>query len=226
MTKKTTIFLLSLLLGAASIGKAQNSKISLSVEGGPSQRSIIVSTALRSVTKATLGFYAGVTAQYQFNKTWSVVTGIGFEHKGSAYETLQVDDNGNAITTWDTRLNYEYLTMPILARVTFGNKVKVFFNAGVYSGLLLDTKYVRTLPNTPRITVSNKSNMKSTDGGLSIGGGVKMEILTKISALVEIRNNYGLAIVNTDSNITRVGSQISTQNVCLILGLTYDLSDK
>ena len=223
--KQITFFVLLACLCTCVRGNAQKSNIILSIEGAPSVRWSTDNINFVPYQKPTptLGFYGGMTAQIPFAKAWSLVTGIGFERKGNALKWEETDFNGAITGTQYFYFNNDYLTIPVLVRVSFGNKIKYYFNTGFYYGYLraanLKIDRLDKSTNAPTL-INNKSTMNNNDFGFSIGGGIRIKIATKWSIPIEIRSNHGL--VNTEKGPTIDNAYIRTNATNLIVGLSYE----
>jgi len=96
----------------------------------------------------------------------------------------------------------DYLSIPLLAHIYFGNTHRLFFNFGPKMGLLMGTGKTKSNLtaeqeqailtnnwNDPRINEDIEEN--KVDFGLCVGGGYEFH-LNKLSVLAEARWNYGL----------------------------------
>lgn len=219
--KQITFFIILFCLGNSMCSQAQKSNIILSIEGAPSVRWLTGNTTLKEFNDPTLGFYGGLTAQLPFTKTWSLVTGIGFERKGSVAPIQATDFNGLIIGKSNSYFNHDYLTVPVLVRASFGNKIRYFFNAGVYYGYLLAAKF-KIPANSFQSGIFNediKSIMNNHDLGVSIGGGIRIKIAEKWAIPIEIRSNHGL--INTSKTPVVNNGSIKNNATNLIVGVAY-----
>lgn len=96
----------------------------------------------------------------------------------------------------------DYLSIPLLAHIYFGNTHRLFFNFGSKMGLLMKTGETKTNLtagqqqailtnnwNDPRLNEDIEEN--NVDFGLCVGAGYEIR-LSKLSILAEARWNYGL----------------------------------
>ena len=221
--KKITFFAVLLCLCTCMRGNAQKSNIILSIEGAPSVRWLTGNKVLKEFNHPTLGFYGGVTAQIPLSARWSIVTGGGFEHKGSVAKFEVTDFNAAVIGKASVYNNLDYLTIPVLIRASFGNKIKYYFNAGCYYGGLWAANSTTDDPNNLRSHTKKEDNIsiiQSSDFGLSIGGGVRVQLTPKWTIPIEIRSNHG--VINTSKVPIVNNGSIKTNATNLIVGLSYE----
>ncbi|MBN4065980.1 PorT family protein, partial [Candidatus Amoebophilus asiaticus] len=128
MTRQTIILLTTLTVWTATYG--QTNKFDIGLEGGPSWTSLRGNDILEDFNDPTIGYSGGLTFQFNFPKLISLRTNIAYERKGVIAKTQAADINGNPIGEITTHSNFDYLTMPLLTRLTFGNKMTFFINVG------------------------------------------------------------------------------------------------
>ncbi len=222
--KKFTFFAILACLCTCIASNAQKSNIILSIEGAPSVRWLTGNSVLGDFNDPTLGFYGGITAQIPLAKRWSLVTGVGFEHKGSVAKLDQTDFNAAIIGKTRIYNNLDYLTVPVLMRVSSGNKIRYYFNVGGYYGYLLAaSSTTKDNPNnlSSRTTKEDrKSITQSSDLGFSFGGGIRIKITPKWAIPMEIRSNHGF--INTSKVPVLNDGAIRTNAINLIVGLSYE----
>ena len=121
----------------------------------------------------------GVNADYFFNNRWSLRSGLDFQTMGSQFYGVE------------EKLNY--LTIPVNANWHFGSTRKWNLNFGPSIGFLLSAKDndtdIKYLANTTQI-------------GLNIGIGYKIEISKQASILIDYQSITGLSDVSKSSDTT------------------------
>ena len=186
---------------------AQTNKLSGGVEGGLGFRSLSGNEIANTKTKADLGYIFGVSGQYSFSQNYSLKAGLYFQRKGAQANTNNTDSLGNPIGTTAVKINFNYLTLPVLFKSTFGSNVKFFVNAGPYVGFLLSAKdEIPAFENEPANTIDTKDITESIDFGLTGGIGIIIPAGKKIGISLEIRDDLGLvniskAPVNNDGSL-------------------------
>jgi hypothetical protein len=128
-----------------------------------------------------------------------------------------LDINGQPLGPSTTKYNYNYVTVPMLARASFGKNVQFFVNAGPYIGGLLSTITYFTVSNK-----TYKSNVtqynKRVDAGITSGICVSIPFATKYVVTAEERNNVGL--LNISKNVVN-NQSIKTNSFVALIGFGY-----
>jgi hypothetical protein len=147
--------------------------------------------------------------------------------------TLYADFNNETVL--------DYLEIPVMGRVTFGNKARFFFNAGPYLGFLVranaltagtSTVYLDeggTVPvlippeGDPLIIPLDadtdvKESLKSSNVGLAGGGGVFYPVGVG-EIVIEARFQLGLTVIQED-----VATSGSTKTGALVVSIGYAFS--
>ena len=130
------------------------------------------------------GVAFGITGDYFFNNRWSLRTGLLFQTMGTEIESVDIEDK------------LSYITFPINANWHFGSTRKWNLNFGPSIGFLTSAKSEG---------VDIKDVFNSTQIGLNVGIGYKIEVSPKISILIDYQNMAGL------TDIVK-GSEFSTKN--------------
>ena len=119
------------------------------------------------------------------------------------------------------RSNFDYLTLPILFRVHGGKKLRYFFNAGPFVGLLLQQTFVVKSELNPTTVEDNTANDLPFDFGISSGFGLSLPIQPTFALSLELRNNLGLA--NVSAAPIRNGGSIKTNSTNLLIGFSFGI---
>jgi hypothetical protein len=149
-----------------------------------------------SNSKFSIGGISGVFYQYNFNKIFSLKTAISYERKGSRLES-----KSDQLPSGDFIYNFDYLSLPVLFKVSSGQKIKFFANAGpCFSYLLNQSLYLK--PKTGKTyKLSNETNSyKSYDLGILFGLGMSVPIQNRFLISIEIRDNLGLISLRDNYN--------------------------
>ena len=215
---KSVFIALAFLTAGTAYGQA--SSFEIGIEGGPSLISLRGNETINNHHKTTIGYSAGFSLQYNFKKIISLRTNIAYEKKGSIVRAERTDIYGNSLGEIDIHTNFDYLTLPVLVRVTFGENVQYFINAGPYFGHLIKQTFVSEDYNGQQ-TIDNTFNDKRFDVGISTGLGISIPIKTKFSASFEIRNNLGLYNVSEVPVLNN--GRIKTNSTNFLFGFAYKL---
>lgn len=215
--KKVRFFLSGIFLFASLSFFAQPA---IGIEGGPNYSFLRGNDNISELTDPLLGFTAGFAFQYHFSDLLSIRTGPSFERKGCSqtYTVPAYGPGGLNTTEEKLHVNFDYVTLPVLVRASFGDQFRFFVNAGPYVGYLLN----QTSVDHTKKKYVNTDSYKKLDYGVSGGLGIAIPIGDQFDFNVEIRDNFGLA----DVNDTPVASNVMMHNcTSLLVGFTYILGN-
>jgi hypothetical protein len=198
----------------------QTDKINIGLEFGPSLTSLKGNEILEKFNDATLGFSVGPTLQYNFTNLISIRTNIAFERKGAIAKGQAADEFGNLGGEIKTHINFDFLTIPLLTKLTFGNTTKFFADIGPSLGYLIkQTTVTDSFGQYPKKTIDETDLFKKIDIGLIYGIGAERPINEWLSLSIEVRNNRGL------NNISKRGvvndGSIKTNSFNFLVGASY-----
>jgi|DEB19_MinimDraft_2_1074335.scaffolds.fasta_scaffold26154_1 opacity protein-like surface antigen len=215
MSHKSFLFLsIAILFLFCNQLNAQTNKFEIGVEASPSF-TFLKGSRIEKYYNGTLGFSGGISFQYNCGKRTALRTNIAYERKGGEGEFEFTDNYGASIGKGVVNLNFDYLTIPVLVRFTFGKRIKYFLNGGSYFAYLIKQTLVFKGANSNG-EINNTASYNSLDAGISLGTGLQYPINEKWFLGSEIRGNMGL--LNTlPSGDTKVNS------VNLLLGIAYRL---
>lgn len=212
MTLKS--FLCMLLWFATNILHAQPGRSEIGIEAGAGARHISSSAWKYNVAA---GYSFGVSFQYKLNNSLSLRTNLHMERKGGVLPDVFItDEQGNPLGETNMSTNLDYLTLPILLRLSVGRSVKFFVNLGPYCGLLVRESYRTEGPN--RAIGFNTSPYDNVDFGLILGMGAAIPLNEKWDLSVEARYNMGLLNISKGNFI-----KWSNQSAIALFGLSYKL---
>lgn len=137
----------------------------------------------------------GVGGDYFFSNRWSLRSGLHIQTMGSQFYGIE------------EKLNY--LTIPVNANWHFGSTRKWNLNFGPSIGFLLSAK-----DNSTDI----KDLVNTTQFGLSVGIGYKIEVSKQTSILVDYQSITGLSDVSI-SNANTIKNTYSAFNVGVVFKL-------
>ena len=216
--KKLTVLIFALLSFFINESFGQNSKYEIGAEGGAGL------TSLRGDSNASfdaaLGFTGGISFQYNISKFFSFRTNISYEKKGARDKITYVDINGSEIGESYMHVNYSYIVLPLLARVSFGKDIKFIVNGGPYLGYLTkSTSVYDAIAEVPEVTNDNTGNTERFDFGLTAGTGVLFPVKERVLISLEIRDNLGLS--NTYDGENKADFSLKNNSLSLLAGVAY-----
>jgi hypothetical protein len=180
------------LISSSSFGQLK--KIAVGYEKGLSLVSMRGNFVLENLQKSKLSFAIGVFFQYNINTNFALRSNISFERKGFAIGPHSGYDSVGNPASVKSYSRFDYLCLPILARVSLGKKYRFFINAGPYIGYLVGQADV-TKVNDDKFIEKHIANFNKADLGLSGGAGVEIPLKRYVLSF-EIRDNFGLSNIS------------------------------
>jgi hypothetical protein len=221
MTKLNSI-LLAVLCCTTLTTFGQN-KIEIGVEGGPNLGFQRGNELIKKYRSSIVGFSGGVSFQYNFEKNISLRTGLSYEQKGGALKNYPVLFFSDGIRR-NVRIcfRFNYLTVPVLVRASFGEKRHFFVNAGPYFSYLLEEVVTFSGAGTSKERYTFNRTDGKWDMGVSAGLGAFIPLGEKLVLTLELRNNLGL--YNINSAPVYGDETIKNNSTNLLIGLAYRIS--
>jgi hypothetical protein len=227
-----------LLVLTANSAFAQTNLFDLGIEGGLNRSQFIVdqksnsNNLYNSKNSGSISPSVGVNFQWNAKRLFSLKTGISFDRK--AY-TTKVDQNVPQFgSTYQRRdvTTFDYISIPLLGKFTFGKKVQFFMNAGVYFAYLVDqniltegsSSVVWDGENYYNEFSSNNSTIdryKRRDFGLIGGFGFGVPIKKHWYISLEAREVVGLLHLYNSTKYKTPPTKNATFN--MLLGVSYKL---
>lgn len=211
------LFALTLLLLSVNLF-AQTFKWELGMEGGAGIRTLRIDPKYPSLeAKTGISYTAGIAGQYNLSDMWSVKLGTAYERKGADIKRTDIPTQG--------KVNIDYISMPLLLKAKFGNKIKFFANAGPYLSILLSSKNkLDAYSNVPEIVTNTDSTTESTDFGISAGIGVEIPVGQCGAFTIEVRDNFGLKNISKSNETNAPEIKLNTAN--LMIGYVFKFGQK
>ena len=147
------------------------------------------------------GYNFAGSIDYYFSNAWSIKGKLIYDQKGWDNDLIE-DTNGNL---YETNINVNYLTIPIMANWHFGNKKNWYLDFGPYFGFLLDAEETRFGTD---ITDSFNTN----DFGLALGIGVKIPVSNKLKLFFELDGQGGFNDIFKENAYSAVTNSRSSFN--------------
>lgn len=164
------------------------------------------------------GFSFGGLFNYQIDNRFSLQTEINYEQKGAKYNgdyffSLYGITYPNEIKS---TLYLNYLTIPLLVKVSFGRLAKVYIATGPYFGILTKARQksvigyqidvLGIIEDSTMVFDDNMNDRYQNDLGLVFNGGLQIPVMQGVhgtagSFFIEFRYNYGLRDIFEDIEI-------------------------
>ncbi|MFZ4456066.1 MAG: porin family protein [Bacteroidales bacterium] len=213
-------FALLLLITLASMNlKSQRSNFSIGVDAGISRSSLRTDKTLLPENRTSHS--EGISIDYQLLKYFSLKSGLYLENKGDIFKIDITDEAGIPLYSIKNRINFTYLTIPLLCSFSTTGTTKLFFNIGSSLGMLQNATQRFDGLEDQNGEINIYDTMRKIDIGLISGIGVNHSITKTISLNFEIRDNYGL--LNSKA-ITAVNAGSSKHNILsALLGVRFKI---
>lgn len=200
---------------------AQKSRASFEVAGGPGYSFLRGGGTASSVPDGK-GFQIGLFTDIRINQVFSVQTGLSFDRKGSLYPTewygfLYLEEE-------HLKLNYDYLSMPLVIRASFFKPVKLYLNTGIFLARIHSVMLIGEGTHGGLGSFNFTSFVPDYEFGLVNGIGIKVPLHKQLELTAEIRNNRGLSSVKLKDEYLFSGSpNVRTNLTTLMLGVSFRL---
>lgn len=222
LTAPVALLALGTICTEASAQTHYSSNVCLGVKGGADMSRVMFSPSVRQGWKP--GATAGFMFRYIEENHFGLIAELNFIQRGWK------EDFETAPLSYSRTL--DYLELPILAHVYFGNRGKFFFNAGPQVGVLLGE---RTSANfnpaayseIPGFPVKNRQNSQldmpvsnRLDYGISAGLGGEFNLNPRNSLELEARFYFGLGNIMS-ARRADVFSASNSMTLSLALGYWF-----
>lgn len=228
--KNILIIALFSALGITSLNAQTSNRYDWGIEGGPNYSTLIVKdyTYFEENIKPAIFGSGGFIFQYNTKKILSFKTGFSFQRKGYQFKDLIFTDmQGNYIGKGKSISTFDYITLPLLIKASFGKKVQFFVNAGPYAGFLLaQTNRGKVPGQDDHVTHNDFKYVNRWDFGFAGGIGVSIPIKEVWAISIEARNYSGILNINkigVEMQIQGNGSKQYTNTTDLRVGVVYKL---
>lgn len=221
---KNTIVFIFLLFSISAF--SQQNKWDVGIVGGAGVTTIRRTNSNWYQLTPTVGFYTGLSVQYNFNEHFALHTELAFDRKGTKDEYTSSAPDGTVLSKYTVTNQLNYLTLPILFRASLGNKTKYFLQAGPYLSYLLNYTIKRSSSTTDdpllNASINRTSETPSIDFGMSAGLGAVIPVKEKFAVSCELRGNYGFVDLYSKGN---ANTQALNQSLNFLVGVTYKLGN-
>jgi len=194
---KKTVLLFALLLSIAGV-KAQEfhygAKLALNRTSFTTDDS-----DTNKYLKGKLGLEAGLMGEYMFNDNLGLVAELKY---ASAGDYMEMSQSG---VDFKSYIYLSYVQVPVMARYYFNENLSL--ELGPQIGFLTSADYETEVSydgNTETDSGDLKDNFESSDFGLNIGAGYKMEN----GLFFNLRYTVGLSDIDVDKNSTAKNNSI------------------
>jgi len=191
-----TIYVLLILLFSTQIINGQPKTVIIGFEGGPSLSLILASSGVYKDSEPLIGGTAGLNVQYNFTKLLSLKTGVIYERKGTQLPSKSDQLPPDGLMS----INFDYLSIPILLKLSFGQNIQFFINTGPnFSYLFSQSIFYKPKGEKSYKVANERVSYKPFDIGVILGVGISIPIRNRFKISLEIKDNLGLMNVQKDN---------------------------
>jgi hypothetical protein len=214
MRFKALIGIALFLAGSAASGQyfSYGGKIGLSFPGYQDER-----IASQRITTAF-----GITGALNLSDNFLLQAELGYERKGNKLPPEYSEDVDKWVrgdTTFFTKSNLDYLTIPVFAKVKIGRSNNFYFQAGGYFGYLMNAKLTGVRHGESITKEDILDGLSSTDYGIVAGAGLETPINRELSLLLDVKYNYGLKDLIVDQEVTGPSEQLRNKSFIMSMGI-------
>ena len=211
--------LIALLFATTASSYGQRSS-EVGILGGPTLVFLRGNEVIEQYGKPVVSFSAGAFFQHHLSEKFSIRADFMFERKGMKSDAPFTNISGVPLQDPKGISRLDYITLPLLLRLSFGKKNGFFINAGPYFGYLL--KHIDIIKTTDLKYKLNFTDWDHRfDCGFSAGLGFKIPIKNSWSLSFELRNNLGLYDVSKVSVVNN--GTVKTNSLSLLVSFGYKL---
>lgn len=213
-----TIVLSLLWLLTAMPAMSQLPRFDAGLQAGPSFGWLRGNRAI-DTTDPLWGAATGLTLQYDLSHLFGLRLGAGYQRKGMRSEVLFTDINANTVAIESVQGTLDYLMLPLMARASFGDRLRLSVGAGPYAGYLVRARQRYSGEGLDDVAVDNTGDLERWDMGVSASLGGSLSLAGNLWLNAEVRYDKGLANISA-LPVVDDGS-IRTNAVCLLVGCSY-----
>jgi len=242
---RTAAVVLAILLSAS--GAAFPGQMFVGFHGGPSVPNLQGGTnEVSEGYTSRLGPYFGAFADYELRPNFFLRGEINYSSEGGKRNGMQpiapdpslpVPPGTTLYAAFDNEAILDYIEIPLLAKLSWGNPIRFFADAGPYVGFLVRAKTVTSgsslLYDASRAALPYpaqdfgaetdiKEDVNSTNAGIAGGVGVEMPYGPG-DVVLDAHFSYGLT--NIQKNVALNGEN-NTGSLAFTLGYSYPLSGR
>jgi hypothetical protein len=163
-----------------------------------------------------VNYSQGFFFRYHVKKNWSFQTGVYNDVIGT-HDYITIKNNlGEPAGRATLRREVDYVTVPVLARFTFGNRIRTSFTAGTFFGYALQHRLETDFGDHVETTVmTNQINRFNT--GIILGAGIEYSIFKQCNLGIEMRDQLGLSNLDPNGSL----SYFRTNSLQLMIKMSY-----
>jgi len=206
-----------LLLPVIIFGQANSLEVGIC--GGSGMRILTGNSIDKNHSEPAVGYHIGGTIQYHFTENFSLRTDPGFEQKGITDYIVFTDNVGNEIGHLKSQNNLNYIVLPVMGQLCFGNRIAFTLHAGAFAGYLIRNNLkMPAIETNPEQKFDITGSDKRFDMGLAGGFGCQFPVKDNFSIFLDARINAGIFNIASSSSLFE---PIHTNSLNLTMGIKY-----
>ncbi len=217
--------ILVLFLVSGSIFGQLKPNLSVGLIVGPN-RSTINGSFEMPFNKPSTHYCGGIYAEIDFSKRFSLCTNLLYERIGTignaSNECINLE-YGTGFGDYTAHVNFDYIVLPLLIKMSIGNRVKYFFNIGPNISYLLGQKTMIDWEHFETGVLNDQESYKRVNFGISSGLGLTIPLSYNLQFNIEFRNNLGVYDINALTSLTKT---IRTNSVTTLFSVAYKIDQK
>jgi hypothetical protein len=221
MREFTSFILIFCLLS----GVLEAQKISYSLLAGPNMNTHRGNKILEKLHHPFYSYSISGNISYHLQTNFCISTGLAYERKGTkSISDSLYDNDANYMGSGKTNHILNYLVLPLNAEYRSGQKIIFYAGAGVYAGLLLNSKekYTLHLVNGSNYEGTSHTGLyKSFDLGLNLKTGLTIPLRKHYNLQIEVKDDLGL--MNISSVPVIDNGSIKTNSLNLLAGISFKI---
>lgn len=198
-----------LSLAICSYLYAQFNHFEAGIEAGPALGKFWTPTSSPSFYTPQITFTHGTYFRYNPVKFFGIQTGVYLERIATKDEVVFTNEEGSIVGPGTLSVNTDYITFPLLAKFSVGNRLRGNFSFGTFFSYMfkhsLIINYGEVYPYGER-TWDYTNQMNRFNTGLSFGAGVDYVFFNQLVIGIEMRNQLGLSNLSKSEDYFRTNS--------------------
>lgn len=198
-----------ILILASSVLYAQFNRFEAGLEAGPALGTFWTASSPSSFYTTNVTYTHGNYFRYNPVKFFGIQTGVYLERVSTKDDVVFTNQEGSVIGPGTLAVNTDYLTFPLLAKFSVGNKLRGNFSFGTFFSYMLKhsliINYGEVYPYGER-TWDYTNLMNRFNTGLSFGAGLDYIFFNQLVIGVEMRNQLGLYNLSKGEDYFRTNS--------------------
>lgn len=220
-SKKVVLSVAVFILNISTHMFSQTSRFEIGFEGGAGRVTMRGNSIIASVFRPKISATGGVFAQLNLNNSLSLRSGVYYQSKGGQANAILVDSSSKG-ATFNATYDLNYVTIPLLARVAFGQKLKFTATFGPYVDLLVKASFnAHAFAGHPASTTDLSHDLTKSDAGLCFGSGLSYALAKQLALSLEVRNSLGLT--NISNLPVYADASLKNNSLNCLFGILYRL---